>query len=69
MNQKTTLQANTKSEKPYHNDIRLDQQEVGHAILLLGYHDINQVEIFTLSVTKMELLVAHNNINQVGMYT
>ena len=38
------------------------------AILFLVHYDVNQVEIFTSSVTKSVLLIGHNYINQVDIF-
>ena len=58
------LQEDTKSGKYHHNKIRMDQQESGQAMLFLGYYDINEVEVFKSSATKLVLLIGQKVINQ-----
>ena len=58
-----------KERKLHHDEIRIDQQETGQAILFLGHCDINQVEMFTTSATRMMLLIGHNYINETGIFT
>ena len=45
------------------------KQKNRHAMLLLGLYDINQIEMFTASHTKMILLVECNHNNQGGIFT
>ena len=44
----------------------MDQQKTKQAMLLLGHYDIQQIEVFTLSVM---LLTGHRNINQTNIFT
>ena len=38
-------------------------------MLFLGHYDIKQVEIFTSSITKMELIVGHSYFYEVDIFT
>ena len=45
-----------------------DQEETRQAMLFLGHYDINQIEIFTSSVTKLVLLLEQDHINQADIF-
>ena len=47
----------------------MDQLENIQAMPFIGHYDINQVEIFTSTVTKLVLVIGHNHINQANVFT
>ena len=58
-----------KARKPHYNETGMDQQKTRQAILFLGQHPINQIEMFTSSHTKMLLLIGCSYINEAGIFT